>query len=118
MPPFTITPATESDVPAILDMIRELAEFEHLAHEVHTDPDGLRAALFCERRWRGRCSRAWTMRWRVMPFTIAPSRPSWGCPGSILEDLYVRPAFRQKGVGRGLLEAVGPSECRPGRGPL
>jgi hypothetical protein len=31
MNPFTITAATESDVPALLGMIRELAEFEHLA---------------------------------------------------------------------------------------
>ena len=31
---FTISSASEPDVPVLLALIRELAEFEHLAHEV------------------------------------------------------------------------------------
>ncbi len=49
MTPFTINSATESDVPILLAMIRELAEFERLAHEVEVTADSLRAALFGER---------------------------------------------------------------------
>ena len=49
MTPFTINSASESDVPVLLAMIRELAEFERLAHELEVTADSLRAALFGER---------------------------------------------------------------------
>jgi GNAT superfamily N-acetyltransferase len=116
MPPFIISPATEPDVPDILEMIRELAEFEHLAHEVHTDADGLRAALF------GAQPVAWALLARVdgavAGYAIYYRTFSTfvGRPGIYLEDLYVRPAFRQKGVGRGLLEAVGEASIALGGG--
>ena len=43
MPPdFRIVPATDRDVPAILGMIRALAEYERLAHAVTTAEDALR----------------------------------------------------------------------------
>jgi hypothetical protein len=46
MPPFTITPTAEADVPLLLDLIRELVEFERLAHEIEVTADSLREALF------------------------------------------------------------------------
>jgi hypothetical protein len=46
MTPFTINSATETDVPILLAMIRELAEFERLAHEVEVTADSLRAGAF------------------------------------------------------------------------
>jgi GNAT superfamily N-acetyltransferase len=116
MPPFVITPAKEPDVLVILEMIRELAEFEHLAHELHTDADGLRAALFSERPV------AWALLARVddavAGYAIYYRTFSTfvGRPGIYLEDLYVRPAFRLRGVGRGLLEAVGEASIVLGGG--
>jgi len=41
--------ASEEDVPLILDLIRELAEYEKLSHEVVATEDGLRRSLFGER---------------------------------------------------------------------
>ena len=46
MPPYTVNPATPSDVPLLLEMIRELAGFEQLAHELEVTEDLLQAALF------------------------------------------------------------------------
>ena len=41
-----ISPAGPADVPEILAMVRELAEFEHLLHEAVATEEGLAAALF------------------------------------------------------------------------
>ena len=46
---FTIEEAGERDVPLILAFIRELAEYERLAHEVVLDEPQLHAHLFGER---------------------------------------------------------------------
>ena len=50
---FTIHPAVESDVPILLAMIGELAEFERLTHELEVSATSLRAALFGERSVAG-----------------------------------------------------------------
>ena len=42
--PFTISPATEADVPLLMRLIKALAEYEKLAHEVVATEDGLREA--------------------------------------------------------------------------
>ena len=42
----TITPATPADIPAILDFIRKLAEYEHLSHTVTATEADLRENLF------------------------------------------------------------------------
>ena len=43
---FTIRPAIADDVPTILDLIRELAEYERLAHEVVATAEDMRRSLF------------------------------------------------------------------------
>ena len=47
---FSIDVATEQDVPVILALIHELAEYEKLAHEVVATPDLLHQALFGAQR--------------------------------------------------------------------
>ena len=44
-----IRPGTEADVPVLLAFIRELAEYEHLTHEVAATEERLRATLFGQR---------------------------------------------------------------------
>jgi GNAT superfamily N-acetyltransferase len=103
---FDIRPAAESDVPAILEMIRELAEFEKLSHEVQTDGGALRAALFGERpaaaallaRVDGAAA-GYAVYYRTFSTFV-------GRPGVFLEDVYVRPQFRKCGLGRAMIEAV------------
>ena len=106
MTPFTINSATEADVPILLAMIRELAEFERLAHELEVTANSLRAALFGERP----VAAALLARVGDKPVGYAVYFQTFstfvGRPGIFLDDLFVRPAFRNRGIGRALLEAV------------
>jgi GNAT superfamily N-acetyltransferase len=99
---FTINPATEPDVHPLLNMIRELAEFERLAHELEVTADSLRAALFGERP----VAAALLARVGNEPAGYAVYFQTFstfvGRPGIFLDDLYVRPPFRKCGIGRAL----------------
>lgn len=104
--PLTLDAATPADIPTLLTLIGELAEFERLGHEVVVTEAKLKEALFTERpvvetviaRIDG----------DVAGFALFFHNFSTflGRPGLYLEDLYVRPAYRGQGVGRGLLVHV------------
>jgi GNAT superfamily N-acetyltransferase len=101
---LTITIATERDVPRILTFIKALAEYERLADSVVATEEGLRATLFGPRPY-AECVIA---RWNGEPAGFALFFHNYstflGRPGVYLEDLFVKPEFRGKGVGRGLLQ--------------
>ena len=113
---FRIDPATPADVPLILDLIRELAEYERLADEVVATEADIHAALFAER------PAAETVIGRLdgetVGFALFFSNFSTflGRPGIYLEDLYVRPAFRGRGFGRRLLAHLARLARRRGGG--
>lgn len=98
-----ITPAT---IPELLKLIRELARFEHLEHEVQANSAGLRHSLFVPRPAAGvllaRCDGK-AVGYAIYFFTFSSFV---GRPGIWLEDLYVCPPFRRQGTGRRLIEAV------------
>jgi len=104
MSQIQIRPATPQDVPLILTFIRELAEYERLAHEVVATDRDMHAALFGERP----VIEAMIASLDDEPVGYALFFPTFstflGKPGLYLEDLYVRPAARGFGVGRELLE--------------
>ena len=95
--------ADEADAELILDMIRGLAEFERLSHEVVADSDTLRRFLF------GRQPAAEVLiaeyEGRTAGFALFFHNFSTflGRPGIYLEDLFVKPEFRGKGIGREVL---------------
>jgi GNAT superfamily N-acetyltransferase len=98
-----IREAAEEDVPLILSLIRELAEYERLSDEVVATEDGLRGSLFGERRY----AEVLIAEHDGAPAGFALFFHNFstflGKPGIYLEDLYVRPEFRGSGIGRQLL---------------
>lgn len=98
-----IRPARPGEGPLILSLIRELAEYEKLLHEVQATEVMIEAALFGDRPAMF-CNIA---EWHGEPVGMAIWYPNFstfaGKPGIYLEDLFVRPAHRGKGIGKALL---------------
>ncbi|MEO8281498.1 MAG: GNAT family N-acetyltransferase [Ideonella sp.] len=104
---FALRPANPADCGAIVGMIRELAEFELLSHLVKVTPDGLRQHLFGERPVAEAV--VVEMDGKIVAFALFFTNFSTflGKPGLYLEDLYVQPSQRQRGIGKALLEHLG-----------
>src|SRR5215218_10296156 len=103
---IAIRPARAGDVAAILEMIRELAEFEHLAHLCTATQAQLEKELFGEQPTAEALLA--TSGDQAVGYAIYFHNFSTflGRKGLYLEDLYVRPAHRHGGCGRALLIAV------------
>ena len=98
-----IRSALPADVPLILTLIRELAEYEKLAHQVVATEADIRSSLFGLRP-AAECLIA-ELDGAPAGFALFFHNFSTflGKPGIYLEDLYVKPELRGKGVGRKLL---------------
>ena len=100
---LTIRRARPDEAGLVLSFVRELAEYEKLLHEVEATEALLAAALFgphprlfCEiAEWDGEA--AGFAVWFINFSTFS------GRSGIYLEDLFVRPAQRGKGIGKALL---------------
>lgn len=102
-PSFTLREARPEDVSAIAGLIRELAEFERQPQDCHADPALLGEHLFGPRRF---CEAVMADAGGVTcGFALFfHNYSTWLTrPGLYLEDLYVKPGFRARGVGRALL---------------
>ncbi len=102
-PPATLRAAEARDLAAIVGLIRELAEFEKLAHLVEVTSQSLQAHLFGSKPVAEAvvAERADSVIGFALFFTNFST--FLGKPGLYLEDLYVQPAHRGGGVGRALL---------------
>lgn len=100
---IAIRPATPNDLPLIAQLIRDLAEYEKLAHEVRFDEAVLGQKLFGPRPYAevviGELNGA------AQGFALFFHNFSTfeGKPGIYLEDLFVRPEARGSGLGKALL---------------
>ena len=110
MPTVTVRPATETDIPFILAMIKELAAYEKEPDAVHSTVESLRQNLFGRGFGRGPVAEALVGEIDGVPQGVAVffmNFSTWsGAPGLYLEDLYVRVDARRSGLGRALLSEL------------
>ena len=106
VPGLVLRPATEADAGLILRFISELAVYEKEPDAVVTDQDGIAASLFGQ----GATARALIAELDAEPVGYAvwfASYSTWlGRNGLYLEDLYVTPEMRGRGVGKAILRQL------------
>ena len=103
-----VRPAVAADVPVILRLVRELAEYEKALHEVEATPEQLAEALFPAGREPAAFAHVAEVDGEVVGCAIwFLSFSTWtGTHGIWLEDLYVTPAQRGSGLGQELLRTL------------
>jgi GNAT superfamily N-acetyltransferase len=114
----SIRPATRNDVPVIAELIRGLARFEKLEHEVVMTEDMLTAGLFGQRPY----AEVLLADDEDQPVGFALFFHNFstflGRPGIYLEDLFVVPEHRGKGIGQLLLATLARLAVERGCGRL
>lgn len=116
--PMSVRPGTVRDIPAILKMIRGLAEYEHLEHEMKATVTQLRRhgsrpqpyfeTLIC------------SLNSKIVGFALFFSTYSTfaGRPSLYIEDLFVLPEERRKGAGMALLQTLAGIAMKRGCGRI
>jgi GNAT superfamily N-acetyltransferase len=104
--PAEIRPTTEADVPAILGLVKKLADYERLSHMVVATEDDFRKALFGPRAsvealiaQVGGVSVGFALFFQSFSTFL-------GRPGLYLEDIFVEPSYRGRGIGKALLKTL------------
>ena len=109
--------ATEEDIPGILEFIRDLAAYEHLEDQVVATETLLREWLFLKKK-----AEVLLVVEGGEPVGMALFFHNFstflGRAGIYLEDLFVRPAYRGKGYGKGLLQELARVTVERGCGRL
>lgn len=113
-----IAPAAESDVPLILSFIRKLAEYEKLSHLVVATEENIREHVFGPNP----VAEVLLAYWASEPVGLALYFRNFstflGQAGIYLEDLFVEPAHRGKGIGKALLQRLAEITVERGYGRL
>lgn len=99
----SIRPAAPADLPLIAQLIRDLAEYEKLAHEVRFDEAVLGQKLFGARPYAEVAIGELDGEPQGFALFFHNFSTFEGRPGIYLEDLFVRPAARGSGLGKALL---------------
>jgi len=103
---ITIRKAKKSDIPDILMLIKELAEYEKLLHEVVTTEEQLEKVIFGEQKFVEVLIAEVDGKLAGQTIFFHNFSTFVGRPGLYIEDLYVRPDFRGNGIGKALLKEV------------
>lgn len=115
---LTLRPAQPADVPTLVELIRDLATYEKLLHEVEADADALHTHLFGAQalievimaEWEGEIAGFALFFHNYSTFLTKP--------GIYLEDLYVKPHLRGHGIGKALLAELARLAVERGCGRL
>ncbi len=103
---FKIRPANANDAGTIIALIKELADYERLSHEVVATADDIRDSLFGQHPYAA----ALIGEYKGIPISFALFFYNFstflGKPGIYLEDLYVKPDYRSRGFGRRMLAHI------------
>jgi GNAT superfamily N-acetyltransferase len=106
-----IEPATEDHVPLILHLVKKLAEYERLSHEVVATEEDFRKALFGTTRvaeallaFLGNEPVGFALYFSTFSTFV-------GRPGIYLEDIFVEPEHRGQGIGAALLTRIARIAC-------
>lgn len=101
-----VRPARREDVPTIFALIQALAEFEKLSHAVTGNATALESHLFGDRP----CVEAIVADWEGQSVGFALFFTNYSTfltkPGIYLEDLFVLPEYRRRGIGQRLLREL------------
>lgn len=102
-PNISVRSASEDDIPLILSFIRQLADYECLSHEVVATKESLHEALFCSPR----VAEAVIGYYDGEPVAYAVFFERFhsflGCSGLYLDNIYVRPEYRNQGMGNAIM---------------
>ncbi|MFO7525218.1 MAG: GNAT family N-acetyltransferase [Ignavibacteriaceae bacterium] len=101
-----IRKAIPSDVPAIIYLINELAEYEKLSQEVEITELQLHNALFGNETFTEVLIAEFESAISGYALFFKNFSTFKGKPGIYLEDLFVKPDFRGKGIGKALFESI------------
>lgn len=104
--PATLRPARPEDAATIAELVRELAEYEQLAHEVEGTADDFARHLFGPHPGAEVILAESDGEPVGFALFFANFSTFRARPGLHLEDLYVRPKYRGRGIGRALIAAV------------
>jgi GNAT superfamily N-acetyltransferase len=117
-PGFSIRPARPEDAELLVNLVRELAVYEKLEQHARATPDDFRRHLFGPRP----AAEAAVAEVEGEPIGFALWFSTFstfrGQPGLYLEDIFVKPGFRGRGIGKGLLAAVARRAVERGCGRL
>ncbi|HEX6548359.1 MAG TPA: GNAT family N-acetyltransferase [Candidatus Dormibacteraeota bacterium] len=103
MSQVTIRAGVPADLPLIATLIRELADYEKLSHAVEMEEAVLERFLFGDRPYAETLIAEWEGEPAGFALYFHNFSTFLGRPGVYLEDLFVRPAHRARGIGKALL---------------
>ncbi|HUF07845.1 MAG TPA: GNAT family N-acetyltransferase [Rhodothermales bacterium] len=116
--PVTVRRAVPADIPDLIELTRQLAQFQDLGDRFAATEEGIRAGLF----GRHRSAEAIVAQcgWEVAGYAIfAQSFSSTRCrPKLIVEDIFVMPGCRDRGVGSALFQAIAEQARERGAGRI